>query len=95
MSETCNRVWPPRPVSWPAILTSVETCLFLRLDRCRTVPQAKRALRDLRKRKCLPSLGRCGGDVLFRLAAIEAWAASQERSQPVANKGVTTAENGD
>ena len=95
MNRDVQDSWPAKPESWPEILTTVETCQFLRLDRGRCIAAAKRTLRHLRRTKGLASVGRFGGDVHFRLETVEAWLVERERRQAPTTSGVTKAQNGD
>ena len=80
MTENSKNEWPERPESWPAVLTETEVCQYLRLDGYLTVGSAKRSLRYIRKNQGLPDAGRIGRHLLFRLAAVEQWLESREKS---------------
>lgn len=73
--------WPARPETWPDVLTEIQVCQLLHLDDGRTIDQAKRALRYLRREQGLPDCGRIGRRVLFRLSAVEAWLAAREAAR--------------
>ena len=76
--------WPPKPETWPDVMTDVEVCQYLRLDHQHASPaSAKRSLRFIRRTQALPDLGRIGSKVLFRKSAIDAWLAGRESSASV------------
>ena len=77
--------WPEPPASWPDVMTDVEVCMYLRIDVGHTPASAKRSLRHIRKTRGLPCLGRIGGKVLFRKAAVDEWLQSQEQVGNVAD----------
>ena len=80
MSDNANNDWPPRPTHWPSVLTQTEVCQLLRLYAYLTPESAKRSLRYIRKHQGLPDAGRVGRHLLFRLAAVEQWLESREKS---------------
>ena len=75
-----NAEWPPRPETWPPILTDVEAAQYLRLDAVHGVHSAKRSLRHIRKTQGLPCAGRIGGKLLFRRDAIDLWLTNREEA---------------
>ena len=77
--RTDAKGWPERPETWPDVMTDLEMCLYLRLDRTgRSPANAKRSLRHIRQNKGLPDTGRLGGQVLFVKAAVDTWLARRE-----------------
>ncbi len=81
MSGASDReLWPPKPEPWPEVMTDVELCMYLRLDQRHASPEsAKRSLRYIRRTQGLPDVGRIGGSVLFRRAAVDEWLKAREQ----------------
>lgn len=76
MSEN-NAEWPERPTEWPAVMTELEACLYLRLDYL-SPASAKRSLRFIRRNGGLPDAGRLGRNVIFLKSTLDRWLESRE-----------------
>lgn len=87
--------WPPRPTTWPDVMSEVEVCQYLRLDDCRTVDGARRSLRHIRRTQGLRAAGRIGGRVVFRKATVDAWLAGREAGEGPLSEGAITGPTSD
>ncbi len=82
VANASNEQWPDPPDVWPEVLTDIEVCQYLRLDKRHDAPvNAKRSLRHIRRTTGLPDVGRIGGRVLFRKSTVDRWLMDRENDQ--------------